>query len=259
VEAAIDNGYAGFIAGCFDFALIDEAVALIAQYRDAMTTAELREIATRLQKAEVWDESIRLTSYYMSRGDYTPSISELWSDFRIAYPRAFSSLIEKYAQESNISPALFFGLIRTESHFNASAGSRAGAQGLSQLMEATAEEMAGRIARQGGPDYRGKIDLHDPESNLHMGAVYLRYLEDRMESPMAALLAYNGGMGRVRRWRSERPDLPQDLFLETIEFEETRNYGRRLLASACIYGLLYYDIPVSDMIALIYSTGTVEK
>jgi soluble lytic murein transglycosylase len=54
---------------------------------------------------------------------------------------------------------------------------------------------------------------------------------------MLALLAYNGGQGRVRRWRGAEAvaGLPVDLFLETVEFAETRNYGRFVTGAAAVY------------------------
>jgi soluble lytic murein transglycosylase len=123
-------------------------------------------------------------------------------------------------------------------------------------MPATAEEMAGRIARRGGPDYRGAgMDLANPEINVQLGSFYLRYLMENTGSPILALLAYNGGMGRVRRWLaadSREGGLPQDLFLETIEYHETREYGRRVLAAAAVYGYLYYGLSMTDVAAGIY-------
>jgi soluble lytic murein transglycosylase len=123
-------------------------------------------------------------------------------------------------------------------------------------MPTTAEEMAGRIARQGGPDYRGpEMDLQNPELNIHIGSYYLRYLKGQMGSLMPALLAYNGGMGRVRRWLAEdrrRGGLPLGLFLETVEFPETREYGRRILAAAAVYGYLYYGKSFEEVAADIY-------
>jgi soluble lytic murein transglycosylase len=122
-------------------------------------------------------------------------------------------------------------------------------------MPPTAAEMAGRIARQGGPDYRGpEMDLKDPDLNIHIGSFYLRYLKGQMGF-MPALLAYNGGMGRVRRWLAEdrqKGGLPPDLFLETVEFTETREYGRRILAAAAVYGYLYYGKSFGQVAASIY-------
>ena len=118
--------------------------------------------------------------------------------------------------------------------------------GLTQLMPATAEEMAGRIRRRSGPDYMRRentvpgLDLTDPETNIHIGAFYLGYLTERFENTLLALLAYNGGMNRIRRWRAAST-LPVDLFLETIEFSETREYGRKVMAAAFVYRELYYS------------------
>jgi soluble lytic murein transglycosylase len=122
-------------------------------------------------------------------------------------------------------------------------------------MEPTALDMAGRMARRGGPDYRSAqgIDLKDPETNIRIGAYYLAYLIEQMGSPMTALLAYNGGMGRLRRWRAAGGDrLPEDLFLETIAFDETREYGRRVLAAAAVYGYLYYGMSMEEVVADVY-------
>jgi soluble lytic murein transglycosylase len=78
-----------------------------------------------------------------------------------------------------------------------------------------------------------------------------------MGNPMLALLAYNGGMGRVRRWLAvDRQQagraLPYDLFLESIEFSETREYGRHVLSAASVYGCLYYGISMEKTAADIY-------
>jgi soluble lytic murein transglycosylase len=120
-------------------------------------------------------------------------------------------------------------------------------------MPATAVDMANRIRRQGGPDYSGDIDLRDPGINIHIGAYYLSYLQNLLGHPLLSILAYNGGMNRVRRWHSTAmaasPSLPGDLFLETIEYPETREYGRRVLSAAAVYGYLYYDMNLETLLA----------
>jgi soluble lytic murein transglycosylase len=161
------------------------------------------------------------------------------------YPASYRRLIEHFAGEYGIDPALFFGLIRTESAFQSTIVSSAGAIGLSQLMPATADEMAQRIRRFGGPNYfslegnRAILNLSDPELNVHIGAFYLNHLTGLFEDTLLALVAYNAGQGRVRRWRAAS-NLPTDLFMETIEIREAREYGRRVLGAAAIYRALYY-------------------
>ncbi len=216
-----------------------------------LTIDEQRIAAQGFILAENWDDAIRVCSVFMNREEY-----ELQrQDMEMFYPRPYADLIEKNAKEARIPTEVFFGLIRTESAFNRNITSWAGAVGLSQLMPATALDMAGRIARQGGPNYikDGEIDLLNPEINIHIGAWYLNYLIEYTGSPMLALISYNGGMGRVKRWRAAEPRLPEDLFLETIEYPETRDYGRKVLAAAAAYGYLYYGMSMEAVIADIFN------
>jgi soluble lytic murein transglycosylase len=236
-----------FLLGFFEHGASEFAAPYITKYRQELSADELRVLAEALQRAGIWDESIRLVQTYLARDDYGP----VRADLELCYPRPFLEQVESYAEEQGIAPWLLFGLIRTESAFAADTGSWAGAVGLTQLMPDTAADMAGRLARQGGPDYRREegIDLTDPQANIHLGAFYLRYLLDRMENPLFALLAYNGGMGRVRRWRAEAPELPADLLAETAEFAETREYVRKVAGAAAVYGFLYYDLTMEAVIA----------
>jgi soluble lytic murein transglycosylase len=215
-----------------------------------LTIGELRFLAETFAKAGRWGESIRISAHYMSRDEYELNRQDL----ELAYPRPFIGLIEGCARKEGLPREILYGLIRTESAFIPDAGSRAGAIGLTQMMPATAAEMAARIRREGGPDYsdQGKIDLRNPDINVPLGARYLRYLIDRMKSPLLALLAYNGGMGRVPRWRAAQVDLPEDLFPETVELRETREYGRKVLSAAAVYGYLYYGMTMEAVIADIF-------
>jgi soluble lytic murein transglycosylase len=243
-------GETEFLLGFFQWGAAAHAGTYLAKYRDRLSIEELRAVAEAYYQAEMWEEALRLAVSYMGRESYRLTRRDL----ELAHPRPFRDLIEPYAAEAEIPPAVLYGLVRTESAFAAAANSWAGAVGLAQLMPDTALEMAGRLARQGGPDYaaNGALDLQDPELSIHLGAVYLRYLENRMENMMLSLLAYNGGMGRVDRWRRAAGDLPADLFLETVELDETRDYGKRVLTAAAVYGYLYYDMTMEEIAADIY-------
>jgi soluble lytic murein transglycosylase len=244
-----------FLLGFFEFGAMELAAPRIREHEKELTIPELRTLAKALSSGGSRNESISLVSCYMAREEYELSREDLL----LYYPRHFRELIEQNAHDAALGAEILFGLIRTESFFMPGAVSRSGAVGLAQLMAPTALDMADRIARQGGPDYRtgGEVDLKDPDINVHIGAYYLGYLTDQLKSPMLALLAYNGGMGRVRRWRAsegrwaENP-LPDDLFLETIEFDETREYGRQVLAAAAFYGYLYYGMGMEMVVRNIY-------
>jgi soluble lytic murein transglycosylase len=247
-----------------------------------LSPGELRRLAEALGNEGLYQESMRLVSLYTKQDSYRFALQPspkgegsplVKRDLELLYPRPFAEQVNQYARETGIDPARLYGLIRAESAFNPDAISRSGAIGLTQLMPATAEEMAARILRRGGPDYTRKpdkdavddilgdtessdpagsgsgagliasevsIDLLNPGANIHMGAAYLAYLEDRMGDPLLALLAYNGGMNRVRRWRNSMPvKFPPDIFLETVEYAETMDYGRAVMGAAAMYRELY--------------------
>ena len=243
-----------FLLGFFDYGVSAFALPYIQSVERDLSPAELRKVAEALTASGNWKNSLELVSRYTDRKNYELARQDLF----LLFPQPYKELIEKYAGEAELGAEILYGLIRTESYFASDAVSRSGAVGLVQLMAPTAADMAGRIARSGGPDYRiPEINLKDPETSIHIGSFYLRYLVEQMGNPMLALLAYNGGMGRVRRWLVTNNQqaggvLPHDLFLESIEFSETREYGRRVLAAASVYGYLYYGMGMEETAADIY-------
>ncbi|MDR2073303.1 MAG: lytic transglycosylase domain-containing protein [Spirochaetaceae bacterium] len=239
-----------FYAKFFEFGAAPYAMTYLRENADRYTKHELRVAARTFASAGRYLESIQIVGMYMRRDDYVMETVDL----ELYYPNPFTSLIEKYAQANGLLPQVFFGLIRTESAFIPDIASHAGAVGLAQIMPSTATEIAAIIKKGGGPDFsaNGNIDLTDPEINVQMGAVYLKSLTDSLGSPMLALLAYNGGPGRIRRLRRAVPSLPEDLFIETIGISETRNYGKRVMAAAAAYGFLYYGMSMHEVVADIF-------
>jgi soluble lytic murein transglycosylase len=226
-----------FLLGFFNNGAAEFSLPYIKSMEKELAPEELRALAEALGKAEMHSESMRIVSLYINKENYKPQKRdmELW------FPRPYGELVRKYAEETSASQALLYGLIRTESAFQSGVVSHAGAAGLTQLMPATAEEMAARILKEGGPDYAaaGGISLKDPAANIHIGAYYLMFLMTRFEGDtLLSLLAYNGGMNRIRRWKAATA-LPTDLFLETISLSETREYGRKVTAAAEAYKQLY--------------------
>ena len=128
-------------------------------------------------------------------------------------------------------------VIRQESEFYSGAISRAGARGLMQLMPGTAR----RVARQVKVGYSRKKLLSDPEYNLRLGRFYLAGLIDKYGgSYIVALAAYNAGPARANRWMKDFGDpRTQDVdpvdWIESIPFNETRNYVQRILESLVVY------------------------
>ena len=135
-------------------------------------------------------------------------------------------------------PAEFaLAIARQESEFNPAAVSSAGARGLMQLMPATAEEVAGKLAVA----YDARALTADPLYNARLGTAYLaRMYEGFGGSYVLAAAAYNAGPGRVSGWLAtlgdpRRPGADTVAWIESIPFEETRNYVMRVLESLHVY------------------------
>ncbi|MDR0383648.1 MAG: lytic transglycosylase domain-containing protein, partial [Spirochaetaceae bacterium] len=212
-----------FLSGFFVFGAARFAYPYIIRNEAVLSVPELRGLSESLAGAGHWGESIRLARTYMQRTGYSPGLDDL----RLCYPAAYADIVAEASEETGMDETVLYGLIRTESLFTPDIVSRAGAVGLTQLMPETARETALRLERNGGPDYfkDGGLDLADPALNIHLGALYFERLKDSMGSSLLAALSYNGGMNRIRRWLAARPTLNEALFLESVDYAETRSYG----------------------------------
>lgn len=155
-------------------------------------------------------------------------------DFAQRYPTPFSAKVEPRAREAGLDPAWVYGLMRQESRFIMDAKSSAGAKGLMQLMPATAKYVAKKI---GMHDFHpGRVSEMD--TNVILGTNYLRMVMESLDNhPVLASAAYNAGPGRARRWRAEQP-LEGAIYAETIPFNETRDYVKKVMANAINYAAL---------------------
>jgi soluble lytic murein transglycosylase len=235
-----------FLQGFFTHGASGYAAAWIRDYIETLPLDELRALCALLGGEALWGEAIRLGAVYMRRPDFVLTAD----DIRLYYPLGFDGLVSAFAQEFAIDEGILFGLIRTESSFIPDIVSRAAAAGLTQLMPDTALDIAAAIARQTGPDYAagGAVDRTDPKTSIHIGAYFLRQLMRTQATPLNGILAYNGGPTRLRRW-ARASNLPPDLFMESIEFKETREYGKKVLGSAILYRYFYFSLKPEGLIA----------
>jgi soluble lytic murein transglycosylase len=154
----------------------------------------------------------------------------------LAFPLAYASLIDAAGRENEVSPLLLLALIRQESFYDPEATSVAGALGLTQVIPATAMEIADKLGR---PNFDPR-DLLEPSLNVEFGAFYLG---DQLRlfdgSLYLALAAYNGGPGNALRWRDDPTAVDPDFLVETIDLEETRSYLQLVLTNYAVYRFLY--------------------
>jgi len=167
----------------------------------------------------------------------------------LLYPCNYSDTVTDVCRKYGLPEETIYALIRSESFFDNDVVSSVGAVGLTQLMQFTAADIAQRLKRS---DY----SLKDPVTNIEFGAYYLATLINRLDgSVLTAFFSYNAGITRVRRWLQSsaielgnRKTLPYDLFLETIPYSETREYGRKLVSASAAYGWLYCGKSVQDVV-----------
>jgi len=130
---------------------------------------------------------------------------EVLEELRPGTAADFERLVAEAAQRHGLEPALVRAVVAVESGFQPTAVSRKGAQGLMQLMPATARDL-------------GVDDPFDPAANLDGGSRYLSSLVARYDGDLTrALAAYNAGMAAVARHGGVPP------------YAETRSYVRRVL------------------------------
>lgn len=159
------------------------------------------------------------------------------SAWEIAFPRPRRALVEREAARAGIPASLAYAIMREESAFDEAAASGAHAYGLMQLIVPTARALAKKSGLGVAVDERS---LTRPEVNVPLGCRFLADLEARFPKlPWLAIPAYNAGPGAVDRWLAGRGTESFDLFVESIPYEETRKYTRRVIASYAAYALLY--------------------
>jgi soluble lytic murein transglycosylase len=147
---------------------------------------------------------------------------------RVAYPAAYGDLVTAAAKQENFSPLLLMSLVRQESFFDADAGSGAGALGLTQVVPSTGQQIAAKLGVTGFT----VDDLYRPKISLQFGASYLASQLAAFDGdPYRALAAYNAAPGD-----------DDDLFVEELEFDETRLYVRLVMENLARYRQLYAGV-----------------
>jgi soluble lytic murein transglycosylase len=150
-------------------------------------------------------------------------------------PLSNASVIRKQAAEKHLDPALIAAVIYAETKFDPRPSS-AGAQGLMQILPATAYFIA---HRSGGYRFLAS-DLATPSINVAYGSYYLRYLLEHYNgNEMLAVAAYNAGLANVDSWVARASAVGRALTIDAIPFGETRAYVRRVLAAQRSYRTTY--------------------
>ena len=197
-----------------------------------MTDRELLAAAEFANRNQLLDRAVNTADRTRNEHDFA---------FRFLMP--FQAQMQEKTAAVGLDLDWVYGLIRQESRFVQVARSQVGASGLMQLMPATAKYVAKRIGLE---SYRPDAVV-DLDTNLTLGTSYLRMVLDDLDNlPVLATAAYNAGPGRPRAWRSTltRP-VEGAIFAETIPFNETRDYVKKVMSNATYYSVLITGTPQS--------------
>jgi len=152
------------------------------------------------------DQKPKNVAYEVLRFDCfacNPHSSINWHKVKLNHT-AYASTVNSFANQYNVDPALVRAIIHAESAFNSKAKSHAGAQGLMQLMPATAREL-------------GVSDSLNPQQNIEGGTKYLSQLLRQFNgNTKLASAAYNAGPNAVKKYNGVPP------------YEETEVYVKRV-------------------------------
>jgi soluble lytic murein transglycosylase len=197
-----------------------------------MDDTQLLAAAELARRSEIFDRAI-------NTADKTVHVH----NYKVRYLAPFREVFDEYARASGLEEAWVLGLVRQESRFIVNARSATGAKGLMQLMPATARW----VARRDGLKDFSPARVAEVPINVALGTSYLRRVLDDLGNPVLASAAYNAGPGRARRWRDSRP-LEGAIYAETIPFNETRDYVKKVMVNTMYYAQLIGGklIPLKD-------------
>ncbi len=137
-----------------------------------------------------------------------------WSNLQAGKAADYQQLIHQEALSSGVPAALITAVIRVESSFREKVISPKGAQGLMQLMPATAKRFAVQNA-------------FDPQQNIRGGTHYLRWLYQRYQNWPLALAAYNAGEQKVDKYAGIPPYRETQRYVQKVLQHYARLTGRQ--------------------------------
>jgi soluble lytic murein transglycosylase len=192
-----------------------------------------RELAVAAVIARAWG--------WYDRAILTVSRSDHQDDLELRFPLLYRDMIEANATQYGVDPGWVYGVVRQESAFVTDARSQAGALGLMQLMPQTGRQ-TGRKLKVNIPSRHALLNI---ETNLRVGVGYLKDVLTRHNNhQVLATAAYNAGPHRVSGWVPQGQALDADIWVETIPFNETRDYVKNVMAYTAVYDYRLGSRPV---------------
>lgn len=163
---------------------------------------------------------------------YLSSHDDLINQLSLRFPLAHHDNIAAYSKNYHIPKEFIYAIIRQESAFQEDVVSLAGANGLMQVMPATAH----LVAKREHIAYSDKSQLLTSQKNIHIGTAYLGQLARQFhQHPVLMAAAYNAGPRQANFWLKHHTPKDLDIWIETLPWRETRNYLKNIIAFYAVY------------------------
>ena len=245
----------------FDLVQVANSVAEVARIREWLALGRPFSARRELtQLKETGDEHtwIHATMLFHTWGWHDGAIRaagrtnhNVLFDLDVTHPSPFLENVQKVSLRYEVPATWIYGIMRQESAFVPNIRSGAGAIGLMQILPSTARHTADYI----GIKRPSRKDLTTVSMNLKLGVAYFDRLFKQMdENPIYALASYNAGSRNSTKWQNSFQASDPAIWVETIPYNETRNYIKRILVNFVIYERIHNMasarirdyLPVSD-------------
>lgn len=167
-------------------------------------------------------------------GDNSEVFPDRFRHFR--FPKYYSNVVVPITRRYGLPVEYVYAIIRQESAFNAGDTSWAGAQGLMQVMPATARFVNNKLPKPFRP-----LRSYDIEQNVTLGVFYLRdMLRDFDGNKVYAAAAYNAGPGNARKWLQRAgKETVYGFTRKYVTFLETEGYIEHVMENLHYYTRYY--------------------
>lgn len=214
--------------------IIEQIRAFHAAKQDRQASRLLNDFISELPKEDAsalvyWVDSALQwhgKSVFLSNND------KLNNQLMLRFPLAYQNAVKMYAKQYAVPPEFVYAIIRQESGFREDVVSGAGARGLMQVMPRTAS----LVSKMSKIPYSNQNQLFVSQKNINIGIAYLQQLTKRFSNhPVLVAAAYNAGPGQVVYWLKNHSPKEIDLWIETLPWQETRNYLKNVMAFSIVY------------------------
>ena len=194
------------------------------EWHHAIDSFDKRQLQVAAMLANRWN--------WHDRAIFTLGRTNTLDDLKLRFPIVYEKQVRRHAKRNRIDTAWVFGILRQESAYMSDARSHAGALGLMQLMPRTARYEARKLKLP----LRNRHEILNVDKNIRLGTAHLkRVLDINKGNKVLATASYNAGAQRVKSWLPKSDELDADIWIETMPFNETRNYVKKVMATMAIF------------------------